>query len=140
VNLQAELQAIYEARGVLTPEIVVEVARERKHPLHAKVFALAPKDAAEAWYRHQAYQLIRSVKIVYKEGDEGPVSTRAFVAVPRQDREFTYRPAEEVATDPFMRQLVLRRMEREWRAFQRRYSHFAEFAEMIAASLEENAA
>jgi hypothetical protein len=136
VSLRDELQAIYDQHGRLTPELVVQVARPRGHPLHDRVFDRAPKQAAEAWYRHRAHELIRSVRVVYRDADEaGPErSVRAYHAVPTPAGP-VYEPAEMVALDPFQRQLLLRQMERDWKALRARYGMFAEFAELVAGDL-----
>lgn len=136
MSLRDQLQAIYDEYGKLTPEIVVEAARPEDHPLHGRVFDRAPREAAEAWYRHRAHDLIQSVKAVYREADEtGPErSIRAFHAVPKEDG-YVYEPAEVIAADDFTRQLVLRGMEREWKQLLARYEQFEEFLSMVATDV-----
>lgn len=136
MNLRDELQTIYEQHGKLTPDLVVQTARPEDHPLHGRVFDRAPGEAAEAWYRHRAHDLIRSVRVVYRQADEsGPErSVRAYHAIPSASGP-VYEPAETVAVDPFTRELLLRQMERDWRLLQARYGTFAEFVEMIRGDL-----
>lgn len=134
MNLREQLQAIYDQHGELTPELVVQTARNKKHPLHSRIFDRNPQEAAESWYRHRAHELIQRVRIVYKEADEtGPERTvRAFHAVPSKGPgEFVYEPTEKVANDPFTRQLVLNTMEREWKQLHSRYEQFEEFLSMV---------
>jgi len=132
VSLRDELQDIYDQHGALTPVLVVQAARPKGHPLHHRVFDRPPKEAAEEWYRHQARELIRSVKVVYREadGDDPAKVVRAFHAVERPDG-FSYEPAEQVAADPVARQIVLRSMERDWRQLVARYEEFEEFLDMV---------
>lgn len=134
MSLRDELQAIHDQHGRLTPALVVETARPKNHPLHARVFDLAPREAAEAWYEHRAHELIRSVKITVTRADEqADIRMRAFLAVRADGPEsYVYEPAEEVAADPFTRQLVLRDMEREWRQLLQRYEQFQEFLELVS--------
>jgi hypothetical protein len=117
MSLREQLQAIYDEHGKLTPELVVQAARVPSHPLHDRVFDRAPNEAAEAWYRHRAHELIQSVKVVYKEADEnGPErSVRAFHCVPSPAGP-VYEPADEIVVDDFKRALLLREMERDWQA------------------------
>lgn len=131
MSLRDQLQEIYDRRGELTPALVVEEARDEQHPLHDR-FEWDDAIAAEAWRREQAHELIRSVRVVYREADDTSPekSVRAFHAV-RTERGHVYEPAEEIREDEFKRQLVLRDMEREWRALQRRYEGFAEFVDMV---------
>ena len=134
-----ELQKIYDQRGQLTPALVVEEASDPAHPLHSR-FEWDNSVAGERWRKAQAQELIRSVKVVYKQATErDPArSVRAFHAVRRPDGN-VYEPAERVVEDPFTRQLVLADMEREWKALKRRYEQFSEFAAMVRQDLEEAA-
>ncbi len=138
MNLREELQAIHSSHGKLTPEIVVETARPKNHPLHHHVFDRAPKEAAEAWYRSRAHELITSVKIVYKDADEtGPQrSIRAFHAL-QTEEGFIYEPVERIATDDFARKLLLASMEREWKQLFDRYKEFEEFLAVVTADMQE---
>lgn len=139
MSLREQLQAVYEEFGQLTPELVVQAARPKGHPLHHRVFDRPPGEAAESWYRHRAHELIQSVKVVYREADElgGERRVRAFVPVQGEGpSSFKYEPVEVAALDPFMRQLVLRNMEREWKALFARYERFEEFAALVASDLE----
>lgn len=139
MTLREHLQAIYDEHGQLTPELVVQVARPRSHPLHGRVFDRPKGEAAEAWYRHRAHMLIRKATVVYRDADENDEehNVRAFHAVRGTDRNYTYEPAEKVAADPFLTALVLRDMEREWKTLRRRYGRFQEFVDLVRGDLEE---
>lgn len=132
MSLRDELQAIYDKHGHLDPELVVETARPKGHPLHERVFDRTKADAAETYYRDRAHRLIQSVKIVVREAteDEKERKIRRYHAV-LSDAGMVYKSAEDVAADPFMRQLVLRDMEREWRQLLARYEQFEEFLGMV---------
>jgi hypothetical protein len=138
-SLREHLQAIHDRHGALTPALVLAEASDPAHPLHSR-FQWDDSAAAQSWRKHQAQELIRSVKVVYKPATErDPArSVRAFHAVRREDGH-VYEPAEKVAEDPFVRRLVLADMEREWKALKRRYEQFAEFADMVRQDLEEAA-
>ena len=49
----------------------------------------------------------------------------------RKESGYCFEPVEKLATDPMMREMVLRDMERDWRAMQSRYGHLAEFIELL---------
>lgn len=136
MNLRDQLLAIREKHGRLDPHLVIEEARDEAHPLHSR-FEWNDSVAGEAWRRSQAHDLIRSVRLVYREATEQEAarSVRAFHAVRREDGH-AYEPAEEVIEDPFTRRLVLADMEREWKALRRRYDAFAEFADMVRRDIE----
>lgn len=131
MSLRDQLQNIYNQHGQLTPALVVEEARDEQHPLHDR-FEWNDATAGEAWRRQQAHELIRSVKVVYREADEAnpEKSVRAFHAM-RSDKGHVYEPVEQIVNDDFARRLLLQDMEREWHALHRRYKHFEEFAAMV---------
>lgn len=132
MSLQDEMQAVYDEHGYLDPTLVVEVARPKGHPLHERVFDRTRASAAEAYYRDRAHRLIQSVKIVVREAteDEEERKIRRYHAIPSESG-MVYKSAEDIAADPFARQLLLNSMEREWRQMVRRYEHVAEFFDMV---------
>lgn len=66
--------------GILTPDAVVEDARDESSPLHEQ-FTWDDTEAAKQWRLEQARTLIRSVKIEIK-ADEKTVSTVRYVRSP----------------------------------------------------------
>lgn len=138
-ELRGELMAVRQQEGKLTPQIVVDVARDPEHPLHSR-FEWDDAVAGEAHRRQQAHDLIRKARIVYQAADESgpPRLVRAFVAIPTQDGH-VFDPVEEVVEDPFRRQLALNDMERAWKDLYRRYKEFEEFSAMIRRDLGEAA-
>ena len=54
----------------------------------------------------------------------------------RLEHGYVYEPAAKIAADPFLRELLLRDMEREWKQMLGRYREFTEFVELVVASLE----
>lgn len=141
-SLREELQAIYESHGKLTPSLVVDQARDKSHPLHTR-FEWDDKVAGEAYRRGQAHELIRSVRVVYREATETEAarSVRAFHAVRSEGpQNYVYEPLERVTDDPLLTRIVLRDMEREWKQLMRRYGQFKEFAEMVRKDLSDEAA
>lgn len=134
MSLRDQLQAIYDQAGTLTPALVVDTARDPGHPLHDR-FDWDNAVAGEAWRKHQAHELITSVKIVYREHEDGRQDkVRAYHAV-RNETGFVYEPADVIAKDPLKSKILLQDMEREWRALRRRYQQFSEFFEMVRRDL-----
>lgn len=132
-GLLDHLQAIRDERGALTPALVVEAARDPEHPLHSR-FEWDDTAAAEKWRLEQASQLLRVVRLPAENGR--PSDLRAFVAVKgAETHQADYVPTAEAMSDEFARRLVLRDMEREWKALKRRYEHMREFAALIASDM-----
>lgn len=138
-GLRDELLAVRQQHGRLTPQLVVDTARDPGHPLHSR-FEWDDASAGEAWRRQQAHDLIRKAKVVYREAEEASPekSVRAFVAIRAEDGH-VFDPVEEVAEDPFRRKLALADMEREWKTLYRRYQEFGEFLEMVRRDVEDAA-
>jgi len=139
-NLRDELQSIYDTHATLTPALVVDSARDEKHPLHNR-FEWDDAVAGEAYRRHQAHELIQSVRVVYREADdkEGARSVRAFHAVRTEDGH-AYEPLDKITSDPMLAKILLRDMEREWKQLMRRYGQFEEFLALVRGDLEQAAA
>lgn len=135
-DLRQQLQSIYEKHSDLTPEILVREARPKRHPLHDR-FEWDDAIAGESWRRHQAHELITSVRITYRSDSGAHRDVRAFLAVPREDRQQpSYEPVNEIAVDPFKARLVLSEMERDWRNLKGRYEALAEFWQLVRTDIE----
>jgi hypothetical protein len=137
MTLREALQAVYDKHNKLTPDLVVEEARQNSSEagkiLHSRL-EWDNEKAGEAWRREQASQLIRVAYATYKNEEGENKKIRAFHSVP-SEKGHVYEPLEKIKTDEFTRNLVLQQMEREWRAMYDRYRDFAEFVEMIKKDL-----
>lgn len=138
-GLRDQLLAVRQQHGKLTPQVVVDTARNPEHPLHSR-FEWNDSVAGEAWRCHQAHELIRKVKVVYQEADETrpEKAVRGFLAI-RAAEGYVFDPVEEVAEDPFRQKLALADMEREWKALYKRYQEFGEFLDMVRRDLGDAA-
>lgn len=130
-DLRDQLLKVREEHGALTPVILKEAVRPRGHPLHSRVFDRPAREAAEAYYTARAHELIQEAMVTYRKPGEQSQTIRAFRPVPRASGEIVYDPVEEIAEDPFARELVLREMERAWRSLHERYKDFSEFVTMV---------
>lgn len=131
-SLRDQLEEVRRIAGKLTPPAVVAAARPIDSTLHDR-FEWDDTIAAEKYRHEQAAQLIRSVKVTYVADERGPRTVRSYLAV-RADEDATtreYVPTEEVVTDPLMRRIVLRDMERDIAILKARYGHLEEFAEIL---------
>lgn len=102
------LQALYDERGYLTPEIVREAARDEESPGHLAVFGVSVVEAAEGFYLDRAHKLIQSVRIITVPQDERePVTLRAYHAVPgNSERSYVYRSIDDLAREPDQMELA----------------------------------
>lgn len=139
MTLKEALEDIRMRKGTLTPVLVVEEARADK-TVAGKLLngRLEWRDdvAAEAHRVDQARELIRSVRVVYTEATESESARtiRAFHAVSSAEGH-RFEPVQVVAEDPLVREMVLRDMEREWKALHRRWAEFEEFTQLVTGTL-----
>lgn len=127
MSLRDLLQTVYQEHGQLTPKLLVDVARDPDHELHSR-FEWDDTVAAEKYRQEQARELIRRVRIVYREGDEKnpPQTIRAYHSLPDGEGH-AYRSHDEIAADPLLSKMLLAQAEREWKDLHRRYGHLAEW-------------
>lgn len=137
MSLREELQGVYDAYGRLTPKLVLNEARAPESPLHSR-FEWDDSEAAEKYRLAQAHELIQSVKITYRpSGAKHERTVREWQYI---STDCVYEPAEKVARDPLLTEMVMRDMKREWQQLKRRYSDFEQFWHMVATELGESEA
>lgn len=125
--IRDHLEAIYSDHGYLTPQLVVDEARDKSHPLHTH-FEWDNKLAGEAWRREQASEMIRTVRVVQSSGKK-LVSTRAYHSVPANGGKPVYVEVHDL--DPVQRQLLVQQMHRDWQTFKSRYEGLTEFIQLM---------
>ena len=126
MSLRAQLQAVYDQHGKLTPELVVATAKPKDHPLHTR-FEWDNRIAGQRYREIQAAELIRSINVVWTKSEE-PSGVRYWHAVREEHR---FEPIDKIMTDDISRHALLRQVERDWKAMHRRYKHLEEFLEMV---------
>lgn len=141
MSIREEMQAVYDAEGRLTARLVLEAGRSGEFPALHAAFEWDDSKAAEAHRLNQAGDLIRKMKVVYHDAATGERrSVRAYLSVPVSEQlPSDYFDQEDVRTDPFKRRLVLRGMEREWKALERRYGELQEFWRLVAKAQRKKA-
>jgi hypothetical protein len=135
MSVRHELEKIYDKHGYLTAEIVVAELSSPEHPLHGYL-TWDDKRAAEQWRLEQAASLIRSVQIERVDPSDPKIRQYLSVQVPPEQNR-VYERTDKIASDPVLRQIMLKSMERDWKALQAKYGHFQEFAEMVLGSISE---
>jgi len=139
-DLRTELDKIYKQHKKLTPKLVVQKAKSKDHPLHSYIFDKGEKQAAEAYYVDRARELIRKVRIRYRDPVQGEDSSagtvRAYHSV-QDEKGYLYEPAENIKESPLKRKIILANMEREWKQMFARYEQFEEFLTMVRNHLSE---
>lgn len=142
MSVANQLQNIYDRNGTISPQIVVDEARDETHPLHPH-FVWDDSVAGELYRCSQAAQMIRRVTIrrVGTNGDE--VVTRAWVSrteiegqVNGNDTTGQYLPVGVVVSSPDLRPKYEQAMEREWKALYAKYKEYQTFIAMVAQDIQ----
>ena len=132
VDAQVAGEHLEELRQVntrLTPDIVVEDAKDEKSPLHDE-FEWDDSIAAGAYRIDQAKFLLRHILVVTVNAPE----VRAFVSVKLEDdKTFSYTSVEHAMAVPELRSQVLARAQAEVIMWRERYDHLHEFARIYHA-------
>ncbi len=121
----------------LTPEMVVDAARDENSPLHP-AFEWDDGVAAEAYRASQAGYMIRCiVATVTVDGGE-PKTIRAFVNVER-DEDRSYTNIVHAMSDAELRAQIVERAWRELLGWKSRYEEYDELAKVVSTIGRENA-
>ena len=115
--------------GQLTPDAVVDAAREPEHPLHP-VFEWDDTIAAGKFRKSQAGELIRAVVAVMPEKPDAK-PTRAFVSV-KAAAGTAYVPIRTAMSDPELREQVLAGAMRELVSWRNRHRELEELADLFS--------
>jgi hypothetical protein len=117
--------------GGLTPEAVVEAARDPASPLHA-AFTWDDTAAADAYRKQEARQLINSVRVTYATAEPPKL---AFVSVNYRDTgERAYLPIDVVVSDADYRAQAIQQAAGYLEGLQRRFRDLDELGEVFAAA------
>ena len=142
------LESIRTKRNALTPDIVLQDARNIRSPLH-EFFEWDESEAARKYRLDQAGHLIRAVQVTYEdvpavtprqiELTALPALTtpvrpvRAFLVIRGDDGVLGYVETQAAMSDPDMRKQVLQRAHSELDAVARKWREVSELAEVFKA-------
>lgn len=126
----------------LTAEIVVKELTPPEHPYHNRL-EWDDSVAGEKYRLVQAAQLIRSIKITYKNGNRehklrGLISVTAAPSPSGGDAtdaaaKMVYVKTTDLINNKPMLFSEIEKMKAQWRAFKKRWEHLAEFADLFGA-------
>jgi hypothetical protein len=132
-QVRAELMDLAREHSLLTPEIVLERAKQPESALHSH-FTWDDAEAAALRRLDEARSLIMRVRVrIQGRANEAPIQVRAFVSLD-DDRVAGggYRPIVSVLGDDVLRAQLLRTAIAELQALQKRYGHLQELAQVFA--------
>lgn len=124
------LESLESIHGRLTPELIVEDARDPNAPYHTD-FDWDDQSAAHKYRKDTARRLVRAL-VVKPAETPGAEPVRAFVAV-KTEGAYRYRPTIEALSERDTRKIILEQAFRELQSFRRKYTGLAELAAVIEA-------
>jgi hypothetical protein len=131
IQLKSELQTILKNNGgFLTPEKVLEYAKNEKTYLHTQ-FCWDDNIAGEKYRLLQAGNIIRSVKvhIVDSKNEDRVIKIREYVSLPEDRKnENGYRSVNKVLTDNELRLQYIDSIKEELQSFQNKLKAVSEAA------------
>lgn len=122
-------------QGHITPEAIVESAKDRKGVLH-RHFEWDDSVAAKKYRLDQARSIVQSIHV---EADTESGYSRAFLSIREKDGT-AYRTITEVLQSADLQSKVLAAAERDLLAFESRYRSLEDVCNLIRAAREQIAA
>ena len=122
-----ELQELAEENN-LSPESVLEKARDENSPLH-NLFEWDDSVAAEKYRLNQARQIIQQIVIVKDHPNAESRMIRSFVTTSKNDGSYQLISAVVQDTDKY--EVLLRRARLELQAFKEKYQTLVELKELF---------
>ena len=139
-NIKAELEIIRAKNGgILSPEKVVEYARDKKTALHGQ-FVWDDSTAGELYRIQQAAGLIRRIKveIIANPKTKEVVRIREYVSLPQdRKRDGGYRQIEEVYTEDDKRLQFIESVRSEFQAIRKKLKIVSEAAFIKSESVNQ---
>jgi hypothetical protein len=122
-----ELERLRESHGTLTPDSVLEAARDEDSPLH-HAFEWDDTEAARQHRLAQARRLIVSIRVV-----NSPAQARvpAYISVRTPDRGRSYLPSGQVLSSEDLKSRVVLEVRQFIESLERRYAAFEEVYEVL---------
>lgn len=134
-HVNDELQRIFDERGRLVAEDIVEIAADPASPLHDH-FTWDDTEAAAKWRHVEAGILVRKGQIVMVKDADTEVKVRAYVSVVHAG-ERTYMPTERALAEH--RDQLIQQALRDVNAMRRRYQALVDFDEVLRMAISEAA-
>jgi len=119
----------------LSPQIVVDSARDEKSVLH-ECFNWDNKKAGESWRKQQARMLMNSIEIIIEHDDEEEQVVPAFINLKFSDEDEEkrrYIMADIVANDISLREMAIQQALNDLLSWQKRFKDLKELGEIFGA-------
>lgn len=119
--------------GVCPPSAVVDEARDPGSPLHPVIFRLEQDQAAEAWYRQEARQLVNDITVVVEGSTVRPAAFYSVQIMGADGPQVGYAPREMVVASADLHAQALQEALEYLNGFRRRFRHLQELAPVMSA-------
>lgn len=128
-NLVGKELEVLANENNLTPEAVLDIARDESSSLH-NLFEWNDEIAAEKYRLSQARQIIQQIVVVNNHPNAEAREIRAFVTESKNNGH--YQLITTVIEDPITYEVLLRRAKLELQVFKDKYQSIIEFKELFS--------
>lgn len=125
-------QISISADGFLTPQAIVDAAKDRRNVLH-RHFEWDDTEAANQWRLEQARSIVQSIHVEASETESG--YSRAFLSIREKDGT-SYRSIQDILQSADLQSKVLAAAERDLLAFESRYRSLTDICDIIRSVRE----
>ena len=119
--------------GVCPPEAVVNEARDPESPLHPIVFRMDRDQAAEAWYKQEARQVIGDLTVVLEGTSARPAAFLSIELIDSNGPRVGYARRDVVMSSPEAHDQAVEEALAALNGWRRRYRHLTELEHVFAA-------
>lgn len=142
-----EIQKIMRAHdGRVTPELLVQEAKDSNNPLHPEIYNKDVGDAAQEYYKSRAGEILRAIVIEVADYPRKPIRSFTPVILPcntdgecveeedsMSSRKLQWVSMEEALKDPELRKQVLARAKAELKSIRQKYENLVELSHIWTA-------
>jgi hypothetical protein len=119
--------------GVCPPDAVVEAARDETSPLHPIIFRLDRDQAADAWYRQEARQVVNDLVVVLKNTPVRPAAFLSVSVITSEGPKVGYARRDVVLSSAELTDQAVVEAIAALNGWRRRYRHLTELDHVFAA-------
>lgn len=127
------IEKLRREHGEVTPEMLVEASKGKRHALHPVIYELDDKDAVREHRLERARYVLRHIEIERADMPDKPIRAYSVARSTFEPRRQAYKDTEELMQDPDERAELLKRALAQLVSIRRQYRHLQELAVVVRA-------
>lgn len=132
-NAYQAIEKLRQAHGEVTPEMLVEAAKAKRHALHPVIYELDDEGAVREHRLERARYVLRHIEIERSDMPDKPIRAYSVARSTFEPRKQAYKDTEELMQDPDERAELLKRALAQLVSIRRQYRHLQELAVVVRA-------